>query len=95
MQIKGIALARARAGRWPALRYKKSRVRLCNSFAVSYQVCGSTEHPPAFHGSASPEELSAGELLEEFEPTFWAAGRFFDHAHPRGFNWMQTQSINP
>jgi hypothetical protein len=47
-------------------------------------------HPPAFHGSASPEELSAGELLEEFAPNFWAAGRFFDHAHPRGFNWMQT-----
>jgi hypothetical protein len=46
-------------------------------------------HPPAFHRSAGPEELSAGELLEEFEPTFWAAGRFFDHAHPRGFTWMQ------
>ena len=43
MQIKGIALARARAGRWPALRYEKSRVRLRNSFAVSCQICGSAE----------------------------------------------------
>jgi hypothetical protein len=47
-------------------------------------------HPPAFRGSAGPEELSAGRLLEEFEPTLWLAGRFFDHAHPRGFNWIQT-----
>jgi Icc-related predicted phosphoesterase len=47
-------------------------------------------HPPAFHGSAGPEELAAGKLLEEFEPTLWLAGRFFDHAHPRGFTWMQT-----
>jgi Icc-related predicted phosphoesterase len=47
-------------------------------------------HPPAFRGSAGPEELSAGKLLEEFEPTLWLAGRFFDHAHPRGFTWMQT-----
>ncbi len=47
-------------------------------------------HPPAFHGSAGPEELSAGKLLKEFEPTLWSAGRFFDHAHPRGFTWMQT-----
>jgi Icc-related predicted phosphoesterase len=47
-------------------------------------------HPPAFRGSAGPEELSAGKLLEEFESTLWLAGRFFDHAHPRGFTWMQT-----
>lgn len=47
-------------------------------------------HPPAFRGSAGPEELSAGRLLEEFGPTLWLAGRFFDHAHPRGFTWMQT-----
>jgi hypothetical protein len=47
-------------------------------------------HPPAFHGSAGPEELAAGKLLEEFQPTLWLAGRFFDHAHPRGFTWMQT-----
>jgi Icc-related predicted phosphoesterase len=47
-------------------------------------------HPPAFHGSAGAEELSAGKLLEEFEPTLWLAGRFFDHAHPRGFSWIRT-----
>jgi hypothetical protein len=47
-------------------------------------------HPPVFEGSAGPEELSAGKLLREFEPTFWIAGRFFDQAHPRGFTWMQT-----
>jgi hypothetical protein len=29
-------------------------------------------------------------LLEEFEPTLWLAGCFFDHAHPRGFTWIQT-----
>src|SRR5260370_24122446 len=47
-------------------------------------------HPPAFRGSAGPEELSAGKLLQEFEPTLCLPDRFFDHDHPPGFTCMQT-----
>jgi hypothetical protein len=47
-------------------------------------------HPPTFSGTAGPEELSAGNLLKEFGPTLWLAGRFFHQAHPQGFTWMQT-----
>ncbi|HXM04512.1 MAG TPA: metallophosphoesterase [Chthoniobacterales bacterium] len=36
-------------------------------------------HPPAFHPGIGPEELTAGRLLKEFSPDFWAAGRLYGH----------------
>jgi len=34
-------------------------------------------HPPAFHQGIGPEELTAGHLLKQFSPNFWASGRLY------------------
>ena len=34
-------------------------------------------HPPAFHLGIGPEELTAGRLLKQFSPDFWASGRLY------------------
>jgi Calcineurin-like phosphoesterase len=34
-------------------------------------------HPPAFHQGIGPEELTAGRLLKQFSPDFWASGRLY------------------
>jgi hypothetical protein len=34
-------------------------------------------HPPAFHQGIGPEELTAGHLLKQFSPDFWASGRLY------------------
>jgi hypothetical protein len=34
-------------------------------------------HPPAFHLGIGPEELTAGRLLKQFLPDFWASGRIY------------------
>jgi predicted phosphodiesterase len=34
-------------------------------------------HPPAFHQGIGPEELTAGRLLKQFLPDFWASGRLY------------------
>jgi Calcineurin-like phosphoesterase len=38
-------------------------------------------HPPAFHQGIGPEEVTAGRLLKQFSPDFWASGRLYGH-HP-------------
>lgn len=34
-------------------------------------------HLPAFHQGIGPEELTAGRLLNQFSPDFWASGRLY------------------
>jgi hypothetical protein len=34
-------------------------------------------HPPAFHQGIGPEEVTAGRLLKQFSPDFWASGRLY------------------
>ncbi len=34
-------------------------------------------HPPSFHQGIGPEELTAGSLIKEFAPDFWASGRLY------------------
>ena len=34
-------------------------------------------HPPAFHSGIGPEELTAGRLLKQFSPDFWASARIY------------------
>jgi hypothetical protein len=34
-------------------------------------------HPPAFHLGIGPEEVTAGRLLKQFSPDFWASGRLY------------------
>jgi hypothetical protein len=44
--------------------------------------------PPPYQGTG-PEELSAGKLLKEFEPTFWLSGRFYEEPYQKEFVWFQ------
>jgi hypothetical protein len=46
-------------------------------------------YPPALYQSAGPEELSAGKLAREFEPTFWLSGRFYGEPYQKEFVWFQ------
>jgi len=46
-------------------------------------------YPPALYQSAGPEELSAGKLAREFEPTFWLSGRFYEEPYQKEFVWFQ------
>jgi hypothetical protein len=46
-------------------------------------------YPPALYQSAGPEELSAGKLAQEFEPTFWLSGRFYEEPYQKEFVWFQ------
>jgi hypothetical protein len=34
-------------------------------------------HPPSFHEGIGQEELTAGRLIKEFSPNFWASGRIW------------------
>jgi predicted phosphodiesterase len=34
-------------------------------------------HPPAFHQGIGQEEVTAGRLLKQFSPDFWASGRMY------------------
>jgi hypothetical protein len=34
-------------------------------------------HPPSFHEGIGPEELTAGRLIKEFAPDFWASSRLY------------------
>jgi hypothetical protein len=46
-------------------------------------------YPPAPYRGAEPEELSAGKLAREFEPTFWVSGRFYEEPYQKEFVWFQ------
>jgi hypothetical protein len=46
-------------------------------------------YPPAPYQSAGSEELSAGKLAREFEPTFWLSGRFYEEPYQKEFVWFQ------
>ena len=50
-------------------------------------------YPPARYQNSGPEELSAGKLAREFEPTFWLSGRFYEEPYQKEFVWFQR--INP
>jgi calcineurin-like phosphoesterase family protein len=47
-------------------------------------------HPPAFHQGIGPEELTAGRLLKQFSPDFWASGRLYgQHPFLKRRGWIQ------
>jgi hypothetical protein len=46
-------------------------------------------YPPARYQNTGPEELSAGKLAREFEPTFWLSGRFYEEPYQKEFVWFQ------
>jgi hypothetical protein len=46
-------------------------------------------YPPAIYQGDGPEELSAGKLVREFEPTFWLSGRFYEEPYHKEFVWVQ------
>jgi hypothetical protein len=49
-------------------------------------------YPPALYQSDGPEELSAGKLAREFEPTFWLSGRFYEEPYHKELVWFRRMN---